>query len=132
MSLPPRSCTTVVRIVGTLKALAAFARPMTLFTIIMGSWLCRLANWKGWWSIRTSTDSSGVSRALRPFLRTWDSLIGVHSGFGWRGAHIALFIAARLVGNGYNHFQVMLEDDLWKLLQTSNPSSAALKRAGFP
>ena len=45
---------------------------MTLFTIIVGSWLCRLANWKGWWSIRTSTDSSGVRRALRPFLRAGD------------------------------------------------------------
>jgi hypothetical protein len=41
------------------------------------------------------------------------ALVGVVSG-----AHIALFIAARLVGNGYNHLQVMLEDDLWKLLQT--------------
>src|ERR1700757_1936822 len=105
MSLPPRSCTTVVRIVGTLKALAAFARPMTLFTIIIGSWLCRLANWKGWWSIRTSTDSSGGRRALRPFLRA--GVIG--GGSVWVGvvcgADIATIIAARLAGNGYHYFQ---------------------------
>src|SRR5437667_2504057 len=48
MSLPPRSSTTVVRMVGTLKIFAALASPMTLFTIIIGSWLCRFANWKGW------------------------------------------------------------------------------------
>ena len=30
---------TVVRIVGTLNALAVFARPITLLTIIVGSWL---------------------------------------------------------------------------------------------
>ena len=72
MSLPPRSSSTVVRIVGTLKTFAVFASAMTLFTIIVGSWLCRLANWKGWWSIRTSTDSSGVRRAFRPFLRAVD------------------------------------------------------------
>src|SRR5439155_17084196 len=44
---PPRSSTTVVRIVGTPNSLAVLARPMTLFTTIVGSWLCRLANWNG-------------------------------------------------------------------------------------
>jgi hypothetical protein len=34
--------------VGTSKIFAALASPTTLFTIIVGSWLCRLANWKGW------------------------------------------------------------------------------------
>src|SRR6267378_5585940 len=82
MSLPPRSSNTVVRMVGTLKILAVLASATTLFTIIVGSWLCRLANWKGWWSIRTSTDSSGVRRAFRPFLRTGGWVMSVHSGLG--------------------------------------------------
>jgi hypothetical protein len=31
-----------------LAGFAVLASAMTLFTIIVGSWLCRLANWKGW------------------------------------------------------------------------------------
>ena len=52
--------------VGTPNPLAALARPTALFTIIVGSWLFRLANWNGWWSIRTTTLSSGVSSACSP------------------------------------------------------------------
>ena len=37
MMKPPRSCSTVVRIVGTLKSLAAFASTITLLMIIAGS-----------------------------------------------------------------------------------------------
>jgi hypothetical protein len=33
--------------VGTSKTFAPFASPTTLFTIAAGSWLFRLANWKG-------------------------------------------------------------------------------------
>jgi hypothetical protein len=36
---------TVVSIVETPNTLAALAKPMTLFTTILGLWLCRLANW---------------------------------------------------------------------------------------
>jgi hypothetical protein len=36
---PPRSAITLVRIVGTPKALAAFARAAALLTTICGSWL---------------------------------------------------------------------------------------------
>src|ERR1700741_275187 len=99
MSLPPRSSTTVVRIVGTLKALAAFARPMTLFTIIIGSWLCRLANWKGWWSIKTSTDSSGVRRASRPVFGAVDWVMAFTPFVGSRSGY-RRFIGLGLVGNG--------------------------------
>ena len=95
MSLPPRSSRTVVRMVGTPKILAVLASAMTLFTIIVGSWLCRLANWNGWWSISTSTDSPGVSRALRPFLGALDWLVmGVVSG--WRLRRLPLVIALSL------------------------------------
>src|SRR6476660_2048618 len=95
MSLPPRSSRTVVRMVGTPKILAVFASAMTLFTIIVGSWLCRLANWNGWWSISTSTDSSGVSRALRPFLAALDWVVmGV--GSGWHCVVCPLDIALLL------------------------------------
>ena len=66
MILPPRASSTVVRITGTLKALANLASPITLLTIIVGSWLWRFANWNGWWSIRTTTHSSGVSKAESP------------------------------------------------------------------
>lgn len=68
MSRPPRSSRTVVRMVGTPKALAALASPTTLLTTIVGSWLFRLANWNGWWSISTRTLSSGVSSASSPAL----------------------------------------------------------------
>jgi hypothetical protein len=57
---------------------AALASPTTLFTIIVGSWLCRLANWKGW--IRVRTDSSGVRRAFRPVLGAMDWVTGVTLG----------------------------------------------------
>src|SRR5207237_1353255 len=80
MSLPPRSSTTVVRMVGTPKILAVFASATTLFTIIVGSWLCRLTNSKCCWSISTSTDSCGVSRAIRPVMGALDWVIGFHSG----------------------------------------------------
>jgi hypothetical protein len=60
---------------------AALARPTTLFTIIVGSWLCRLANWRGWCSIRIRTDSSGGKE-------------GVQAGLGgrWTGAPESLRI----------------------------------------
>src|SRR3954454_10175132 len=95
MSLPPRSARTVVRMVGTPKILAVLASAMTLLTIIVGSWLCRLANWKGWWSIRTSTDSSGVRRALRPFLRAmgWVMAFTPVWLFAFRGVDIAGLLA---------------------------------------
>src|SRR5207245_2490760 len=51
ISNPPRSSRTVVRIVGTPNTLAALAKPMTLFTTIVGSWLCRLANGYGRWAV---------------------------------------------------------------------------------
>jgi len=47
-----------------------------LFAIIVGSWLLTLANWKGWWSISSTTLLSGVSSAVSPvcvFLSMWDS-----------------------------------------------------------
>src|SRR3981081_4847199 len=48
ISLPPRSSTTVVRIVGTSNIFAAFARPTTLFTIIIGSWVGGVGDGEGW------------------------------------------------------------------------------------
>ncbi len=45
MIRPPRCSITVVRMVGTPNTFAILARPTTLFTIIVGSWLCRFANW---------------------------------------------------------------------------------------
>ena len=38
-------CPTVIRIVGTPKASAAFAKPTVLLIIICGSWLFRFASW---------------------------------------------------------------------------------------
>jgi hypothetical protein len=58
----------VVNSVGTLKAFAAFARPTTLLTTVWLSWLRSPANWNGWWSIRSSTQFSGVNSAFRPVL----------------------------------------------------------------
>jgi hypothetical protein len=47
LQLPQRSLTTVVRIVGTFNAFAAFASPMVLLRIIVGSRFRVLANWNG-------------------------------------------------------------------------------------
>src|SRR5436190_16321788 len=118
MSLPPRSSTTVLRMVGTLKTFAAFARPMTLFTIIIGSWLCRLANWKGWWSIRIRTDSAGVRRALRPFLGAMDWVMGVTPVCDFRCSRTGYrpFIAPLLAGNGFNFLQGLLESQAMETL----------------
>src|SRR5215471_12328389 len=66
---------TVVRIVGTLKPFAAFAKPITLFRIMDGSWLWRFANWKGWWSINTTTLFCGVRRASRPIFLVDDVMV---------------------------------------------------------
>ena len=41
---PPRSAITVVRTVGTPKALAAFARPAVLLITVCGSWLFTFAS----------------------------------------------------------------------------------------
>jgi hypothetical protein len=43
--VPPRSATTVVRMVGTPKALALLASAVVLLTTICGSWLFRLVSW---------------------------------------------------------------------------------------
>ncbi|MCY1384292.1 hypothetical protein D9M69_725300 [compost metagenome] len=41
---PPRAAITLVRMVGTLKALASFASAVVLLTTICGSWLFRFAS----------------------------------------------------------------------------------------
>src|ERR1700741_649469 len=99
MSLPPRSSSTVLRMVGTLKTFAVFASATTLFMIIVSSWLWRLANWKGWWSIRTSTDSSGVRRAFRPVFGAVDWVMAFTPFVGSRSGY-RRFIGLGLVGNG--------------------------------
>src|SRR6185369_11325734 len=56
---------------------------------------------------------------------------GGHSGLrlrcSWSGYR--LFIGLGLAGNGWYYLQVFVEDRPWKRSQTSNPSSAAQKRA---
>jgi hypothetical protein len=42
---PPRSAITLVRMVGTPKVLAAFARAVELLTTACGSWLFRFVSW---------------------------------------------------------------------------------------
>lgn len=66
MMWPPRSSTTVVRMVGTSNSLAPFASAVTLLTTRVASMLRMPANWAPWWSISSSTDFSGVRRASRP------------------------------------------------------------------
>ncbi|MNX83204.1 hypothetical protein D3C86_1149610 [compost metagenome] len=55
------SAATVVRMVGTLKTLAAFARPIVLFSRVWRSmdWIPK--NIWGWWSMKIRAQLSGVS-----------------------------------------------------------------------
>src|SRR5579862_3214743 len=45
---------------------AVLARAVTLLITSVGSWLFTFANWKGWWSMSSNTQFSGVRRASKP------------------------------------------------------------------
>src|SRR5580693_2331298 len=49
-----------------LNVFAVFARAVTLFMTIVGSWLLTFASWNGWWSIRRTAQFSGVRSASSP------------------------------------------------------------------
>src|SRR6266403_2575029 len=83
---PPRSSVTVVKIVGMPYAFAVFARPVTLFMTIVGSWLLTFASWNGWWSISTRTQLSGVSSASNPTLGDASMMWPFPKEHCWAGA----------------------------------------------
>src|SRR5260370_42359926 len=75
----PLNClvSTVLRIVGTPKSLAAFENPTTLLISVCLSMLVTPKSICGWWSIRVTTQLSGVSNpfSLRLAMPLFEAIV---------------------------------------------------------